>query len=466
MSSSSSIWPRPMVYALEQDDAVDEGPDRGRIALRRPLSGEVEQVLDDAPRARRLLDQQVGVGAQVVGQGRVVADELAEAEDRGQRVVELVGDARHELAGGLHLLGLDELGLEAVLVGQVAHAHAASRRSPSVSMLVVSTSCGKRVPSRRVPTPRRARRGTRWRGRGARPTNGSASSAARRPNSHSRSAPNRRVAASLASTTVPSGRCHEERVGRLLEERSIALLGGQQALAQPEVLDRDGGHGGDPVEGAAVEVQVRDRPVEVGRDAAHHLVVDPDRDGRVGGQAGLPGEVDDVHGHDAGLERLEERALARPPAAERRAHIRPGAAQPVRDRRDGDRRSARPPRCRRPGRPGRRPCPAAPRAALMSWAERSASCSMVVTWLPTRVSSSRARRRTVVARSASHPAQDLLDQAGVLQAARDVGGDQQDDRVGGQRPGPVRTSPGRGRRSGRPGGAARRAPASAHRYRR
>ena len=50
----------------------------------------------------------------------VPADERAQPDDRGDRVVELVGDARDEDPDRLHLLGLDELGLEALLLGQVA----------------------------------------------------------------------------------------------------------------------------------------------------------------------------------------------------------------------------------------------------------------------------------------------------------------------------------------------------------
>src|SRR4029077_9955094 len=34
---------------LEGEDALDEWPDRGRVALRRPLPREVEKVGDDAP---------------------------------------------------------------------------------------------------------------------------------------------------------------------------------------------------------------------------------------------------------------------------------------------------------------------------------------------------------------------------------------------------------------------------------
>ena len=60
----------------------------------------------------------------------------------------------------------------------------------------------------------------------------STSSPGGRPISHSRGAPNRRVAAWLASTTSPSGVTTHHRVGRRLEHRPIATLGPDQAVAR------------------------------------------------------------------------------------------------------------------------------------------------------------------------------------------------------------------------------------------
>ena len=45
--------------------------------------------------------------------------EIAEADHRGQQVVEIVRDAAGELADRLHLLRLRELGLEVLLLGRV-----------------------------------------------------------------------------------------------------------------------------------------------------------------------------------------------------------------------------------------------------------------------------------------------------------------------------------------------------------
>ena len=90
------------------------------MAFRRPLAREVEQVGDDPPRAVGLLDEQLGVAPHVLGQALVGAQELAERDDRRERVVQLVRDAGDELADRLHLLGLEQFLLQAMLLGQVA----------------------------------------------------------------------------------------------------------------------------------------------------------------------------------------------------------------------------------------------------------------------------------------------------------------------------------------------------------
>ena len=105
---------------LELEHALDQNRDARRPALGRSRAGEVEQVLDDAAGPVGLLDEQAGVALHVLGQARVAVDQLAEADDRRQRVVELVRDAGDEHADRLHLLGLEQLPLQPLLVGEVA----------------------------------------------------------------------------------------------------------------------------------------------------------------------------------------------------------------------------------------------------------------------------------------------------------------------------------------------------------
>ena len=69
-TSRTSVDPADLeAVGLQREDAVHQGRERRRVALRRSLAREVEQVLDDAPRPVGFLDEQIGViVAQVLGQ--------------------------------------------------------------------------------------------------------------------------------------------------------------------------------------------------------------------------------------------------------------------------------------------------------------------------------------------------------------------------------------------------------------
>ena len=91
------------------------------------MGQEIQEVPGDVLGPLGFRRQQLRVVPEVFRQGRVAADELAEAEDRRQRIAELVSDSRRQPAGHLHLLRCDHLRLEAVLVRQVADAGQQSR---------------------------------------------------------------------------------------------------------------------------------------------------------------------------------------------------------------------------------------------------------------------------------------------------------------------------------------------------
>ena len=95
---------------LEREDALDERRDTHGDAFGRALAREVEHVRRrSAGFDRPPATSSVGVLAQVFGQAIVVADQLAERDDRGERVVQLVRDTGHELADRVHLLGRESL---------------------------------------------------------------------------------------------------------------------------------------------------------------------------------------------------------------------------------------------------------------------------------------------------------------------------------------------------------------------
>ncbi len=100
----------------------DLGDDVRQLKHLRPqrlLARESEQLAGQAGGAVRVGADLLDVVIVAVA-GRVAHQhEVAIADDRGQDVVEVVGDAAGELADGLHLRGLGDLALEAILLAIV-----------------------------------------------------------------------------------------------------------------------------------------------------------------------------------------------------------------------------------------------------------------------------------------------------------------------------------------------------------
>ena len=95
------------------------------VDARGPLLGfvlprEGEEVLDDAGGAARFGVNRLDRLPLVRRRALLGQQQLRERGDPGQRIVQLVGHPRHQLADRRHLLGLDELLLEQLLVGDVA----------------------------------------------------------------------------------------------------------------------------------------------------------------------------------------------------------------------------------------------------------------------------------------------------------------------------------------------------------
>jgi len=75
------------------------------------VANKVQQVLDDPPRPLGCFHQEVGVVPKVVRQPWVSPDQLGEAEDGRERIVDFVGDPGRKSADGFHLLGTRPLDL-------------------------------------------------------------------------------------------------------------------------------------------------------------------------------------------------------------------------------------------------------------------------------------------------------------------------------------------------------------------
>ena len=83
------------------------------LALRRHLAGEAEQVLHDLLGTLRLLQDDAKVFAGSFGQVGIFHQQIGEAEDRRQRIVDFVGHAGNQLSDSRHFFGMDQFDREA-----------------------------------------------------------------------------------------------------------------------------------------------------------------------------------------------------------------------------------------------------------------------------------------------------------------------------------------------------------------
>jgi hypothetical protein len=85
------------------------------------LTREREQLSSDRASSLDVRDDLVEVDADWMTFVHLQESELAVPPDRGQEVIEVVGDTGGELANGLEPLALRELGIHRVLPGDVAY---------------------------------------------------------------------------------------------------------------------------------------------------------------------------------------------------------------------------------------------------------------------------------------------------------------------------------------------------------
>ncbi len=110
------VGQQPVQQVRELGERVLEVDDRGPQRL---LAREGEELADEGGGAVGVLADLHQVAVLLVGDVVAHQQQVAVAVDRGQEVVEVVGDAAGELADRLHLLALDELGLEGLELGGV-----------------------------------------------------------------------------------------------------------------------------------------------------------------------------------------------------------------------------------------------------------------------------------------------------------------------------------------------------------
>ena len=109
------------LIGLQLEDAADLIGQRARPSLRRVVAREQQQVLHDARRPGGLVGDDRESAADVRRHFRTLQQQVGLAEDRRQRIVDLVGDPGGQLADGGELLGVDQLGLRAAQLLEAVH---------------------------------------------------------------------------------------------------------------------------------------------------------------------------------------------------------------------------------------------------------------------------------------------------------------------------------------------------------
>ena len=169
---------RHEIVPEQQEGGVEQRLQRGGAPLVLLLPREAQQVLHDVRRPLGLL---LDDGERLAQRRRDVGhlgEVVGEPDHRGERVVEVVGDAGDELADGGHLLRLDQLVLQPAALGLVveeeddggpvgaANRHRGNRIGPlpgakldlAARSLLIQRPSGARWPTRVGRTPARAGR--------------------------------------------------------------------------------------------------------------------------------------------------------------------------------------------------------------------------------------------------------------------------------------------------------------------
>ena len=102
---------------------LQDGIHPHRFALRRHLPRKAQKILNDHPRALRFLQDHAQFFLGLVGNRRILEQQIGETHNRGQRIVHLVRDAGNELAQRRHFFRVHQFGLQVGGIGDVRHHH-------------------------------------------------------------------------------------------------------------------------------------------------------------------------------------------------------------------------------------------------------------------------------------------------------------------------------------------------------
>ncbi len=109
------------IIAAKLDGLTQDIVDVNEFALNGALAGETQQVLHDVFGALGLVQDDLEILAGVVGYRGILEQQVGEAKNGGERIIDLVGHAGNQAADGGHLFRMGEFGLEENGVGDVGH---------------------------------------------------------------------------------------------------------------------------------------------------------------------------------------------------------------------------------------------------------------------------------------------------------------------------------------------------------
>ena len=104
---------------VELQSSLDQGYIK-RLLLRRSWARKFQKVLNDTRRATRLAMGQLQLTLRGIVATLPLPEKFGDAQNRGERIIEFVGDAGEHLAHGSKFFGLDKLFFKTFDVGDVA----------------------------------------------------------------------------------------------------------------------------------------------------------------------------------------------------------------------------------------------------------------------------------------------------------------------------------------------------------
>ena len=141
------------VVGAQQQGPPDQVVDLHGLALRRHLARKTQQVLDNLLGPLSLVDDDLELAARGLRHPRLLHQQIGEAQDGGQRIVDLVGNSGNQLADRSHLFRLHQLRLQQQFIGDIAHHH--DDRVDVAQMVTHGAQVGRKV--RRTVFPRHQR---------------------------------------------------------------------------------------------------------------------------------------------------------------------------------------------------------------------------------------------------------------------------------------------------------------------